>query len=303
MTMKKVFVVGSTNQDIVVQLDRRPQIGETVFGNTLKYFQGGKGANQAIASHKMGVKTHFISMIGEDAFGRSLKTEMDGINLSSNLFVTKNNPTGVAIISVDNSGDNSIIVIPGSNRDLSIEDVRKGTVDSQSDDILLIQNELHQDMVCKLLEFGKNHKLITILNAAPPVNVIKYVDYIDYLIVNEHELEVSLGVDPLNLNNLEECVLQVEKISSKYKLNLVVTIGDKGLIAYIDGKSHSIRGNKVEVVDTTGAGDCFCGTFASCLARNLDVDSILQYSNYAASISVQELGASSSYPSYYEVIK
>ncbi len=303
MTEKKVFVVGSTGQDIVIQLDKRPQVGETVFGNDLKYFQGGKGANQATASHKMGIQTHFISMIGDDDFGRFVKSQLDGINLSSNLYISKHNPTGVAVINVDNDGCNSITVISGANKELSIEDVEKALTNSEIGDILLIQNELHIDMVAKLLRFGKKAGLTTIINAAPPINVIDLVDDIDYLIVNEHELEISLAAQKLNLDVLDECYKKIENISVKFKVNLIVTVGEEGVIAFIDGVLHTLPANKVNVVDTTGAGDCFCGTFASCLARGISMKDILKYANYAAAKSVQELGASSSYPSYDEVIK
>lgn len=303
MSNNKVYIVGSTNQDIVIQLDRRPNIGETVFGNDLKYFQGGKGANQAIACHKMGATSQFVSMIGDDAFGASLKAEINSLNLPNTLYISELEPTGVAVINVDNDGDNSITVISGSNKSLSIDDVNTVIDDPSETDILLIQNELHSEMVEKLLSLGKKKGLVTVLNSAPPVNVTSFIEDIDYLIVNEHELSVSLGIESVDIDNLDTFINHVEKVSQSIPSNLIVTIGEKGLVAVVDGKSHYLDGHKVDVVDTTGAGDCFCGTFASCLSRGLTIEDTLKYSNYAASLSVQALGASSSYPSHYDVIK
>ncbi len=299
----KVYIVGSTNQDIVVLLDRRPNIGETVFGNDLKYFQGGKGANQAIACHKMGVTTKFISMIGEDAFGASLKAQLNSLNLPSHLAISEINPTGVAIIDVDNDGDNSITVISGANSLLSIEEVEGAISDSNAKDILLIQNELHPEMLGKLLELGKKMGLTNILNCAPPVDITSFVSEIDYLIVNEHELSVSLNISEVNINDLDSLKAQLIEISKSIDTNIVVTIGEYGLVALVDGDLHHLDGHTVDVVDTTGAGDCFCGVFVSCLSNNLPIEKALEFANYAASLSITSLGASSSYPSHYDVIK
>lgn len=296
-----VFVVGSTNQDIVVMLNRRPEVGETVFGNELKYFQGGKGANQAIACHKIGAKTKFISAIGDDAFGKSLSNELNSINLDSDLHIKSFTSTGVAIINVDTKGDNSIIVVSGANNALDMDDIK---ITPKKDDILLLQNELNPNMLPSLLDYAKSNNMITMFNSAPAVSVINLLDKIDYLIVNEHELDISLNIkSEINLDNINDYIQYIEKVSLDFSLNLIVTIGSKGVIAVINHNTYYFQGHKVDVMDTTGAGDCFSGTFASCIAQGITVKKALEYSNLAASISIQKLGASSSYPDKYSILK
>ena len=301
MKSKKVYVVGSTNQDIVVQLDKRPAIGETVFGKRMSYFQGGKGANQAIACHKIGGDTVFVSMIGEDAFGHALKQEFEDKNLPCRLLVSPSSATGAAVIFVDNEGNNSITVISGSNLELTIEQVQGLMQDSSAGDILLIQNELAADMIAKLLSLAKSKGLATIVNVAPAADIRAELKNIDYLILNEHEIETTLAQPALSVTDIKAAQETVKHLSDLLNINLIVTIGEKGVIAHINGELFHIEGRKVSVVDTTGAGDCFCGAFAGCLSQNMPVAEALRCANIAASLSVQSLGASTSYPSFSEV--
>ena len=158
-------------------------------------------------------------------------------------------------------------------------------------------------MVKKLLVLGKEKGMITVLNSAPPINVTSFIENIDYLIVNEHELSISLNINSVDIINVDAFKNHVVNVSKELQLNLIVTIGGKGVVAVVDSDLYYLNGHKVNVIDTTGAGDCFCGVFASCLSKNIPIEDALRYSNYAASLSVQELGASSSYPSHKEVIK
>lgn len=299
---KKVYVVGSTNQDIVIQLDRRPAAGETVFGNTLSYFQGGKGANQAVACHKSGASTLFVSTIGNDAFGNALKQELEQNGLTCRLTISATEPTGTAIIDVDKNGENAITVISGANRTFHLQDIERALHDSSPQDILLLQNELAPERLGSLVQLGKEKQMITVVNVAPAVDITAHLAFVDYLILNEHEIEITLKQPPLDLTDISQAIASTKALSEKIRTNLIVTLGDKGAIACTDGMTNHINGHHVNVVDTTGAGDCFCGIFAGCLSKDMPIDEALTYANSGAALSVQSLGASTSYPTEHQIL-
>jgi len=216
--MKTIYVVGSTNQDIVCIMDKFPSSGETLHGNDLKYFQGGKGANQAIAASNMDGNVNFISMIGNDAFGKELKKYFDKIGLNNKLYISKTRPTGTAIINVNKEGNNNIVIISGANAELTINLL---DINPKKGDILLIQNELSVDMVELLLSYGKKNDMITIFNCAPAISIENFIDKIDYLIVNEHELSIALNLSNFNKDNIEDIKSTMSVFNKKNNLNMI----------------------------------------------------------------------------------
>ena len=299
---KKVYVVGSTNQDIVIELQRRPAIGETVFGDKLSYFQGGKGANQAIAAHRTGALTVFVSAIGTDAFGAALRQALEHEGMICRWIISALEPTGTAVIDVDRNGDNAITVVSGANRALNIQDVEAALHDSAPHDILLIQNELAPDMLGKLVRLGKEKGMVNVVNVAPATNITENLAFVDFLVLNEHEIEVTLDYPALDPGDVEQTADKLKVLSDKIKTNLIVTIGDKGVIACFDGNTIYVAGHSVHVVDTTGAGDCFSGIFAGCLSNDMSLLDALTYANAGAALSVKALGASTSYPTREEIL-
>jgi ribokinase len=297
--MAKVYVVGSINQDIVVTADRTPGGGETVFGNDLLYFPGGKGANQAVAAHRLGATVLFRGKVGSDPFGDALCANFDKERLPY-LVSRATKATGTAIIFVVPSGENSITVISGANADLQAEECLPLNFDAG--DILVLQNEIPLVTNRRLLMEAKRIGMITIFSPAPAINVDDdFRAAVDWVVTNEHEFGVFFGEDlPQDLDRrvLKEMIRAKAETSG---IGIVLTIGSLGVIAASGSEIVDVLGHKVEAVDTTGAGDCFVGALAARLASGDSILKALEYSNLAASISVTKMGACSSFPIHSEV--
>jgi ribokinase len=295
--MNKVIVAGSINMDIVTTTKSHPKIGETVIGTSLNYFPGGKGANQAVASAKLGQETYLIGKVGNDSFGQTLKTFLEE-NKVNTTFVSNSSeqPTGTAIITVANS-DNTIVIVPGANNLLASDDL--GNIQIEEDDVLISQFEIQASTIEAFFEKGKVKKAITILNPTPTKEYSnKLRSLSDYIIVNETELAFYSGEDTSNETNL---ISALKRIRLSENQSIILTLGEKGIIALAGNEVIKISGLKVEAVDTTGAGDCFIGAFSSQLAKGTLVKKALEFANKAAAISVTRKGAGPSMPTLKEV--
>jgi ribokinase len=286
--------------DVVATADRHPRIGETVAGQTVLYFPGGKGANQAVAAAKLGAATTLIGRLGKDAFGAQLKTFLaaQGVDLS---FVreTAEVHTGTALITIA-GGDNTIVVIPGANGLVDAADV--ASVALGRDDIAVSQFEIPLHAVTAFFRRARGGGATTILNPAPARAFgAELLDLVDILIVNESELgllaKTELG-DGDDHNRFIDAARSLQLGRDKI---ICVTLGKRGVIAMIDGKPLILPGQAVDAVDTTGAGDCFVGSVAAQLAEGKSIQAALKYANAAASICVQRMGAAPSMPTAAEV--
>lgn len=299
MPNKRVIVAGSINMDIVTLVSKLPRPGETIMGRDLKYFPGGKGANQAVASAKLGAETAMIGKVGNDDFGKSLTgfLEQNGIQLQVG---TADAPTGTALIAVDDSSENMIIVIPGANGMLEKEDVE--AVSINAGDILVAQFEIPLETVEAFFAKGKTRGTVNILNPAPAKKCNdSLLELVDYLILNETELEFFSGAHLNDLNN-QEAIVAAAKSIMKPNQQIIITLGEKGAIIITKESIFVIKGHKVKAVDTTGAGDCFVGALSSRLAASQNINEAAIFANVAASISVQRYGASTSMPTLEEVL-
>ncbi len=296
--MNKVIVAGSINRDIVVLTQRHPKLGESVIGEDVQFFPGGKGANQAIAAAKLGVKTIFVGKVGEDEAGSQLTTfiQDQGVEIIIN---TSDAPTGTALITVNSqTGDNTIVGILGANMQLSDQDLKPLKI--HQGDILVSQCEIPDHTVQAFFQHGRKAGAINILNAAPAKSLHKQLlDLINILIVNETELEILSG-QMVDINHEPSIIKAIQSIG-KSNLTIIVTLGELGLLAYIQNKPIRIPGKKVTAVDTTGAGDCFVGAIAAQLASHADLMQALEFANHAASICVTKAGAGTSMPTLTEV--
>ncbi len=297
--MGRVFVAGSINMDVVATADRHPKIGETVSGNAVHYFPGGKGANQAVAAAKLGAPTTLIGRLGSDAFGQHLRTFLaaQAVDLA-HVKDTAEAHTGTAIITVADA-DNTIVVVPGANAQVSAEDVT--AVALAKGDVAVSQFEIPQPTIHAFFQRAKAAGATTILNPAPAIMFGKdLLDRVDILVLNETELgfltntELRDGDDPARF-------LEAAKGLQGGGRIICVTLGKRGVLSLIDGQASIIAGRAVKAVDTTGAGDCFVGALASRLANGAAVRSALDYANAAASICVQRMGAAPSMPTAAEV--
>lgn len=284
---RRIFVVGSLNLDLLQPVDRMPQPGETVCGRDLVLSTGGKGANQARAAARLGAPVTLIGKTGHDAFGELLRSALsaDGVDLS---FVARSRrPTGTAVVLLLSGGENSIIISPGANADLTPDEALAGLLDIAPGDFLLCQLEVPLETVHASLEFASTRGATTILDPAPAQPL------------SPATLCFAKILTP---NETEAAVLDLHAAST-----VIEKLGAAGCRVKVDGQVHSVPGFRVSpVVDTTGAGDTFNGALAVALSRSsgrgsADLLSAARFANAAAALSVTRPGAGDAAPSLPEV--
>lgn len=289
--MGKVVVVGSINVDMVFTSDIRPRAGETVLGNTFSIIPGGKGANQAVAAAKLGAETYMVGCVGNDSNGEFSLHNLQNMNVNTQgVKIIDNIPTGVAnIVVADN--DNSIIVISGANFEVNkkIIDINKDII--LSADIVLLQLEIPMEVVEYISDMCSKSNVKVLLNPAPAYKLSNAaIENATYITPNEHELKLIFNSD------------STDEILKSYPNKLIVTLGSKG-VKYFDGnRIKQIPSINVNVVDTTGAGDTFCGGLAAALVRGEDLEDAIIFANKAASFTVTKLGAQSGMPTLKQLI-
>src|SRR5260370_9718184 len=298
--MGRVFVAGSINMDVVATANRHPRIGETVAGNAVLYFPGGKGANQAVAAAKLGAPTTLIGRLGKDAFGDELKAFLaaQAIDLS---FVreTAEAHTGTAIITVANA-DNTIVVIPGANALVDAGDVVAPVL--AKSDVAVSQFEIPLPTIGAFFEHARAVGATTILNPAPAVEFDRAVlDLVDVLILNESELSFLTETELRDTDDHARFIEAVGCLQTGPDQIICVTLGKRGALALINGEPLIIAGRTVKAVDTTGPGDCFVGAVAAGLSAGDLILHALACAQVAASICVQRMGAAPSMPTAAEV--
>jgi ribokinase len=298
--MGRVFVAGSINMDVVATTDRHPRIGETVAGNAVLYFPGGKGANQAVSAAKLGAPTTLIGRIGTDGFGDELKAFLaaQGVDLT---FVqsTADVHTGTALITIADA-DNTIVVIAGANGLVDAADVAAPTL--AEGDIAVSQFEIPLPAVSAFFKRARAAGATTILNPAPAIEFDRaLLDLVDILILNESELGFLTKTELRDTDDYARFIEAARLLQTSTDQTICVTLGKRGIVALIDDRSHVDLGRAVKAIDTTGAGDCFVGAVAALLADGQPLRSALGYANIAASICVQRMGAAPSMPTVAEV--
>ena len=293
--MGQVTVVGSFMYDLVATVPRRPKTGETLVGNTFGMFLGGKGANQAIAASRAGSKVTMVGRLGNDFFGKQFleKFSREGINTD---FVTQDdeNGTGVAMPLIDASGDNSIVIIPQANMALTVENINQAQSTIADADVLVMQCEVPMDANQRAAEIAKQNDTLVILNPAPaqliPDQILKLVDII---IPNEIETETLTGL-PTKTEN--EVLVAGRNLLSKGVETVILTLGDRGSLLLNEDGEKLIPAFDVSVVDTTAAGDSFCGVLAASLANGISINLSVEIANAAGALAVTKLGAEPSLP-------
>lgn len=299
--MIPIYVIGSSNTDMVVKSDRLPRPGETVIGGTFFMSAGGKGANQAVAAARLGGKVTFIANVGNDLFGQQAITHFrnEGINTQ---FVTTDPQaaSGVALINVDKQGENSITVAPGANGNLKYEKVEIGLNDATASSIFLIQLEIPLATVEKAIRqsISRGHRVI--LNPAPAQKIKKEMLKGLFLVTpNESEAHLLTGIKVTSRKSMERAA---EKLVAMGAANVIITLGAKGAYLHTVDAKGIIQAPKVRAVDATGAGDCFNGALAVALSKELSMIKAVTFAVKAASISVTRKGAQASMPFGSELI-
>lgn len=297
--MGRVFVAGSINMDVVVTAERHPKVGETIAGKEVLYFPGGKGANQAVSAAKQGVLTTLIGRLGEDTFGRELRTFLAAQSIDLGLVKdTAGVHTGTAVITVANS-DNTIVVVPGANGLVDAADVAAASL--AKDDVAVSQFEIPLPAISAFFRRARASGATTILNPAPARAVgEELLALVDILVLNETELSLLTGAELGENDELMYFIEAARPLRSNDR-SICITLGRRGVLALVGGEAMLIPARKVKAIDTTGAGDCFVGALAAGLAQGTPIREALTYANAAASICVQRMGAAPSMPTAAEV--
>jgi ribokinase len=298
-----IVVVGSSNYDIVLKTGKIPEAGETVLAGGLVTGFGGKGANQAVTIARMGGKVKLFTCLGDDVFGKLYQDNFQKSGLDLDLIeVIPGSNNGIAIVNVDHSGRNNIVVYPGANSLLKPELVSEKLDRILSIPLIVTQLEIPVHTV-RYLAGQKTGKNKLILNPSPIDPEEDYQDILvktDILIPNEIELLQLAGVNPDSPGSIENAA---EKVLEKGVKNLVVTMGEKGVQVVNKDINEHIPAEEVKVVDTEGAGDVFTGAFTYFYLKSLDILKAARSANKVAALSVTKYGAQKSIPSREEIQK
>ena len=290
-----IIVVGSSNTDMVIKAAKFPLPGETILGGEFFLFPGGKGANQAVAAARLGGNVIFIAKIGNDIFGEQALQQFkrEGI-ITDYIAKDPDRPSGVALITVDSKGENTIAVAQGSNGALSPDDVQKAESEFEKSDIVLTQLETPLQTILHVAKLvGKFQKRL-ILNPAPGMKLPDDLFPSLYLITpNESETEVLTGISVRDNSSIKRAA---EKLKEMGVANVIITLGAEGAYLYNDAGGKHIPTKKVKAVDTTAAGDVFNGALAVALSENRTLEQAVEFANHAAAISVTKMGAQVSAP-------
>ncbi|MBD9168301.1 MAG: ribokinase [Parabacteroides johnsonii] len=297
---RQILVVGSSNTDMVIKAARLPRPGETILGGTFFMNPGGKGANQAVAIARLGGSVTFICKTGSDIFGHQSQQlfEEEGIN-TSYVFSDSGNPSGVALITVDEKAENCIVVASGANANLLPSDLAKAEEAIEQADLILMQLEVPMETVCFVADIAWQKGKKVILNPAPahplPADLLRHL----YLITpNETEAEMITGVKITDESSAGEAARLLSEMGVQH---VIITLGSKGALIYSDGKAEMVPALKVEAVDTTAAGDVFNGALTVALSEGRSLKEAARFACKASAISVTRVGAQSSAPYRNEV--
>lgn len=296
----KIIVVGSANMDMVVKTTHIPMPGETVLGGTFLMNPGGKGANQAVAAARLGGKVAFITKIGGDVFGSQSTQifEKEEIN-TSGILLDRDAPSGIALITVDEAGENCIVVAPGANANLNAEDVVSKLKGYHAAKIILLQLEISMNTVEAAVKYAHDRDMVVMVNPAPVNSKIQALfPFIDILTPNEKEAEMLSGI---MITDIETAKLAAEEIYKRGVKQVVVTLGKRGAIIVNEEGAQHIAAPEVTPVDTTAAGDVFNGAMTVYLAEGRSLYESVSFACKAAAIAVTRLGAQSSIPYCNEV--
>ncbi|MCM1939516.1 ribokinase [Streptomyces sp. G3] len=292
-----LLVVGSANADLVIGVERRPGAGETVLGSDLAVHPGGKGGNQAVAAARLGARTALLARVGDDDYGRLLLDSQRAAGVDTVGVLVGGAPTGVALITVDPSGDNSIVVSPGANGRLAPGDVQAAASLFHASRVVSTQLEIPLETVVEVVRSLAPESRF-VLNPSPPRPLPQEVlAACDPLIVNEHEAKVILG-DALVGERPEDWA---RILLAKGPRSVVVTLGAEGaLVASAAGGVVRVPSVKVDAVDTTGAGDAFTAALAWRLGRGESLADAAAYAARVGAAAVTKAGAQESYPTAAE---
>jgi ribokinase len=295
MQSKKIVVVGSCNTDMVIKADRLPVPGETILGGTFFMNPGGKGANQAVAASRLGGNVTLISKTGNDVFGKQSVMLYAAENIKTDfIYSDPKHPSGVALITVDSQGENCIVVASGANAYLTPSDIDKASAEIENSDLVLMQLEIPIETVEYVAEMASKKGIKVILNPAPARalsdNLLKHL----YIIIpNKSEAEILSGI---KVSDIESAKQAADIISAKGVEIVVITLGSQGALIKEYKEYLFVEAFKVDALDTTAAGDTFCGAVCVGLSEGRTILESVKLAARAAAITVTRMGAQASIP-------
>ncbi|HXH99889.1 MAG TPA: ribokinase [Sphingobacteriaceae bacterium] len=292
---KKIVVVGSSNTDMVIKTENFPRPGETLLGGVFLMNPGGKGANQAVSAARLGGDVTFIAKLGTDIFGDDAFQQFKNENIDTQFIIRDSeNPSGVALITVDSKGENTIVVAAGANGSVSEQDVLLATKEIENSEIILVQLEIPLSIVELVVELGRKHNKRVILNPAPAMPLNEAVFDNLYLITpNKTEAETLTGT---KIDSKADIEYAARLLKMKGVQNIIITLGSEGVYILNDELACYINAVAVKAVDTTAAGDVFNGALAVALANNEPLYEAVEFACMAAAQSVTKMGAQASAP-------
>ena len=300
MSNKKIVVIGSSNTDMTVVADRLPVPGETVLGGKFAMGQGGKGANQAVAAQRLGGDVTFICKLGRDIFGENAIKEYKKDGMDTSKIMYSDQPSGVALISVDTHAENCIVVASGANGDITVDDIEANRKEIEEAAILLLQLEIPVEAVVRAAKIGHEAGVCVVLNPAPACDLPEEIfQYLSLIIPNQTEIALMTGIEA---NDEEGAAKAVEALQAKGTKDVIVTMGSKGSMVYHEGQATFVPSRKVNAVDTTAAGDTYCGGLCVALSEGKDIIEAARFATASSALTVQKRGAQDSIPYRKDVI-
>jgi ribokinase len=295
-----ITVVGSSNMDLVVKSKRIPAVGETILGGDFIMVPGGKGANQAVAAAKLGAEVFFIAKLGDDIFGlQSLNNfKKEGVN-TKYVLQTQEAPSGVALIMVDDEGNNLIVVAPGANHKLSPEDVKEAESDIASSGALVAQLEVPIETIEFAARLANKSKVPFILDPAPAQELsTELLGMVDVLTPNETEAQILTDIEVKDKSSAEAAA---KKLLERGVKTVILTMGASGYLLADKEGAEFVAARKVTAADSTAAGDAFTGSLAAGLAKGQTPAEAALFANNVAAVSVTRMGAQPSMPTIEEI--
>jgi ribokinase len=291
----RILILGSSNVDLILRIPRFHHPGETIQGKSLLTVFGGKGANQAIASKRLGGRVTFITKLGNDHYGKSYRQYLINNGIDPNwILKDKKLPTGMALIELDPKGENRIIVSRGSNDSLSESDLKRFGPFWKEIDFFLTQLEIPMTVVKMSLKMAKEHGALTFLNPSPATRLAySILSLVDFIVPNEVEAQSLTGIKWKGDRDIRRMAGTLLKMGVK---NVVITLGSKGLFFKNRTEEIWMKAFKVKVVDTTAAGDAFMGALACGLSEHKPIREVLRFANGAGALATTILGAQPSLP-------
>ncbi|MDC3424398.1 ribokinase [Aquibacillus sp. 3ASR75-11] len=297
-----ITVVGSINTDIVALTDDYPLRGETIFGKKIEFLPGGKGGNQATAVAKLGEKVNIIGSVGQDLYGDNVINTLKKNNVTTK-FIKRSNEfaTGTAIITIDQTAENTMLVLKGANDDLLPADIENAFFKLQESKVLLVQMEVPQETVIRAMQIAKEKGMYIILDPAPAEGItMKALEYADVITPNRQETKHMIGIEVNDIESALHAARTFEKMGVK---NSIIKMAEKGSLVYQSGQWEYVKAIPVKPVDTVGAGDAFAGALACGIATGKDLVSAVEYATIVGALKVTKLGAQTGIPTLDEVNK